>query len=734
MRTRPLCMVCLLFLIIQSLWLVYKSGDSLYEVPASSIFAEGEPTTVSVRGQVYHKSYTSNNQILYLRNNSVQDSKLLVYDKNFTDIPIGKTITIKGRTSCFSRARNPGNFDQALYYAKQDIYGAIWCDEICNVTGERDILMDTLYQIKMKWKQKLVRIMGDENGSVLSAMLLGEKNEMDEYVKELYQKNGISHVLAISGLHISFIGMGIYHLLRKGGMPYMIAGIMSVLALSGYVLMLGFSVSIMRAYIMLLLRIGADMSGRVYDMPTALALSATLTVLKQPLYLTDGGFWMSYGAIAGILYVLPALQKFFLTRNRQKAKHITFFRKQIHKLVDGAMVSVAVNIALFPIMLWFYYEFSVYSTLLNIIVVPLMSVLLGFGMAGSFLLMSVEPIGIFLLKVCDLILQFFETITLVGSRLPFASIVLGKPNIWEIFIYYVILLFIIVFGRKCKKKHICMLFLGSLLLFVYRPNGNLQVTMLDVGQGDGIFIKGPTGMTCLIDGGSSDVEELGKYRLEPYLKSQGVGTLDYVFVTHGDADHYSGIEEMIDRQAFGVVISNLVLPGNFKYDDELNMLAKKATQNGIRVLVIDEGESISGGNLYIKCVQPGKSDTKLQGNAGSMVLEIYCGAFSMLCTGDVEGDGEEILTKHLQKKTYHVLKVAHHGSKNSTTEEFLKTIQAEIALISAGVGNSYGHPHKETTERLQKAGYQIYETPKTGAITLIVKGNSLTISLLPYRL
>lgn len=734
MKTRPLCMVCLLFLIIQSLLLVYKSGNTLYEVPASSIFSKEEGTTVSIQGQVYHKSYTSNNQILYLKNNSVQDSKLLVYDKNFTDIPIGKTISIKGRTSGFSRARNPGNFDQALYYAKQDIYGAIWCDEICSITGERDILMDTLYQIKVKWKQNLIRVMGDENGPVLSAMLLGEKNEMDENVKELYQKNGISHVLAISGLHISFIGMGIYHLLRKRGTPYMIAGLMSVFVLSGYVLMLGFSVSIMRAYVMLLMRIGADMSGRVYDMSTSLALSAALTVLKQPLYLTDGGFWLSYGAIVGILYVLPALQNLFLKRNKEKTGHTTFTGRQFYKLVDGAMVSIAVNITLFPIMLWFYYEFSVYSTLLNIAVVPLMSVLLGFGMAGSILLMLAEPIGIFLLKGCDLILQFFETIALAGSRLPFASIVLGKPDIWKIFMYYVILLFLIVLAKKCRRKHIYILFIGGVLLFFCRPNGILQVTMLDVGQGDGIFIKSPTGMTCLIDGGSSDVEKLGKYRLEPYLKSQGVGTLDYVFVTHGDTDHYSGIQEMINRQAFGVVISNLVLPGNFKYDDELNMLAEEATENGIRVLVIDEGESISDGNFCIKCIQPGKNDAKLQGNAGSMILEVNCGSFSMLCTGDVEGDGEEMLIKRLQKKTYHVLKVAHHGSKNSTTEEFLKTIQAEIALISAGTGNSYGHPHKETTERLQKAGCQMYETKKNGAITLFVKGNSLTISLLPYRL
>lgn len=723
MKKRLLCTVCLLFLIIQSLLLVFKSGDSLFEVPASSVFFEDNGKTISVQGQVYQKSNTSNYQILYLKNNSVQDSKLLVYDKNFTNISIGQTVCLKGKTSRFERARNPGNFDRALYYARQDIYGAIWCDEITRITGERNFLMDTLCQLKLKWKQNLIHVMGEENGTVLSAMLIAEKSEMDEHIKELYQKNGISHVLAISGLHISFIGMGVYHIFRKAGANYVIAGFAAVVLLSVYVLLLGFGVSIMRAYVMLLLRIGADMCGRVYDMPTALLLAATLTVWKQPLYLTDGGFWMSYGAIAGILYVLPILQSIFRTQ-----------RKLLKKILDGALVSIAVNIALFPIMLWFYYEFSTYSTIFNMMIIPLMSVVLALGMAGSFLFIWIEPIGILCFRVCTLILEFFEMVTAMGSRLPFASIVLGKPSMWKIIVYYIVLFFIVIFAKQCRKKYIYLLFLCSLILLVWRPNEGLQITMMDVGQGDGIFMRSPTGQTYFIDGGSSDVEELGKYRIEPYLKSQGVGTLDYVFVTHGDTDHYSGIAEMLKRQLFGITIKRLVLSQNFNQDEELVDLATLALQCGTDVLVIKAGETISDGNTSITCIQPDTNDKALEGNASSLILEIESGTFSMLCTGDVEGDGETKLTERIKNKSYHVLKVSHHGSKNSTTEEFLENIHADIALISAGEGNLYGHPHKETIQRLEAEGCQIYQTKKSGAITLFVTLNSLTISSLPYRL
>ena len=733
MKTRPLCFVCLLFILIQSVLMIAKSGDSLYEFPASSIFYERQEKTLEITGQVYKKTNTSNYQVLYLKNNSISDSKILVYDETFTEIPIGKKITIRGSLGFFDKARNPGNFDQELYYARQKVYGYVWCKEILEICGEPNLLLEELYQFKLKWKTTLTDALGKKNGALLSAMLLGDKSEMDAEIKELYQKAGIGHILAISGLHISFIGLGIYKFIRKTGLGFWPSGLLAIGTLTLYAFMIGFSVSVFRAFLMLLLRIVADICGRVYDMLTALMLAAALTVFYQPLYLTDVGFWMSYGAILGILLVLPAMKQCFRCK-----------WWWLSSLFFGLLSSLAVNLMLFPILLWFYFEFPTYSLLLNIIVIPLMSLVLGFGMLGSFLMLFIPGIGIWCLKLCGLILELYECLSRQGNRLPMARMVFGKPEWWEVILYYVSLAFILlcIYGGNILKvkskyqkqmKYIWFTLGASVFFMSYRPHGNLTVTMLDVGQGDCIFLCGPEGNTYLIDGGSSDVEQVGKYRIEPFLKSQGVGEVDYVFLTHGDKDHYSGILGMLQRQEVGVRMRNLVLPANYKQDVALTELVGIARTVGVHTLVMHEGDCLYEGEgtnrevLQLTCLQPSVKDEKLIGNAGSLVLDITYGAFSMLCTGDVEAEGEEMLVKKLRGKDYDVLKVAHHGSKNSTSHEFLKVTKPEIALISAGKDNSYGHPHVETIKRLENAQNQVFYTMRSGLITLEVNKDKIAI-------
>lgn len=725
MKTRPLCFACLFFFVFQVMFLTVVSGKSIGDIPASSIFYDEKEKSVSLSGQVYKKTTTSNIQILYLKNTSTKDSHLLIYDENFIEIAIGQVITLQGTTSVFERARNPGNFDQRLYYAKQHLYGMVWCDQLLSISGEEQWLMEKLYQVKQQWKNRIVEGLGEKKGAVLTAMLLGERSDMEPEMKELYQKNGIGHILAISGLHISFIGLGVYKLIRKTGLDYIPSGLLAIGVLSLYVMMIGFSVSVIRAFVMLLFRVGADMSGRVYDMVTALSVAAAITVGSQPLYLADAGFLLSHGAILGILFVLPALEKLFPCRL---------------KLFSGCYASVAIQIMLFPILLWFYYEIPIYSVLLNVLVIPLMSVVLGAGMFGSLVGFVIWPVGKFCLQICGLVLSFFEMLSRAASRLPYATIVLGQPKLWKVMIYYfTLVIFVVVVLNHNKKKtlqrlQICACMVSCILftLMAYRGGGHLRITMLDVGQGDSIFLRGPKGKTYLIDGGSSDVDELGKYRMEPFLKSQGVGVLDYVFLTHGDTDHYSGVLEMLGRQDVGVRIRHLVLPENWIGDDALVKLVQVARQQGVVVAEMHAGQCLQEGEFEIQCIQPGKTDSFLNGNAGSLVLGVRFGRFSMLLTGDVEGKGEEFLTDRIKGQKFDILKVAHHGSKNSTSDLFLKTIRPKIALISSGANNSYGHPHKETIARLRDRGCKIFETAKNGAITFRTNGNSLTFHCFLY--
>ncbi len=714
--------MCLTFFIIRSILFVFISGENIVKIPASSVFAiPRHKAEVVVEGQVYKKLNTSKNQILYLKNNSLihdnksfEESNILIYDDSFSDVPIGKTIKLKGRLTSFEGARNPGNFDQQLYYAKQNIYGFVWCEKIVSVTGTNNQVGEWLYRFRRLWKNNLTEHMNGRNGAVLAAMLLSEKSAIEPDLKEQYQQAGISHVLAISGLHISFIGLGIYRILRKGGLPYLLSGILAMSVLTGYTLMIGFSVSVLRAYLMLLLRIGADIAGRVYDMLTAAMLSAAVLVAYQPLYLTDAAFYLSHGAILGIAIVLPEMKR-ILPCNRW---------------IQNSCAGIAINVAVFPVLLWFYYEFSLYSIFINLIIIPLMSVVLGLGMFGSLGCFLWEPIGKLLLWGCDLLLTLFDRLSQASCNLPMSHFTFGKPNWWEMVIYYMVLLGVLILSSQGKLKWrrmlgaLCVIF--SILIFIKFPNGKVKVTMIDVGQGDCIFVKGPKGNTYLIDGGSSDVKQVGKYRMEPFLKSQGVGKLDYVFVSHGDADHYIGIQEMIGRQNEGIRIRNLVLPANYQTDEELKTLAKEAVRQKINVVRIASGEKIREGDLQIQCLQPDTVKTFLEGNDGSMILELKFKKFDMLFTGDVEKEGEQQLLSHITKE-YDILKVAHHGSKNSTGEDFLKITRPQIAWISAGKDNSYGHPHEETLYRLQKIGCRVYQTMKYGAITVESDGDFIDI-------
>ena len=728
MKKRPLCMMCLCFLLIQCSLLLIMSGDSFVKIPASSIFLEHrQAENIQVQGQVYKKKNTSKNQILYLKNNSIlkqkssyYDSKILIYDDSYSKVRIGQTIRVRGTAKRFESAKNPGNFEQALYYARENIYGYLWCEEMVIIDGNENAYLESLHHVKSMWRKMILENMSDKNGPVLCAMLLGDRSEIETETKEIYQRSGISHILAISGLHISFIGLGIYHIFRKMKVPYLISGIVSIGILTLYVTMIGFSVSVLRAYIMLIFMMGADVTGRVYDLLTALAFSAVVTVAKQPLSFTDSAFYMSYGAILGIAILLPIWNKIIGEKK---------------KWLNSLWASLVINILLLPILLWFYFEVSVYSPAINMLVLPFMTWVLSFGMFGSLIGMFSVKVGTVTLKGCDLLLSFFEWIGRNGCKLPGARMVFGKPEWWQIVMYYIIL---VLFSCRVhyrynsnkilkERTNLFIFFVVSIMLFLKFPNNKLEITMVDVGQGDCIYMKGPKGNTYLIDGGSSDVEGVGKYRIEPFLKFMGNGKVDYVFVSHGDKDHYNGIVELIEREKLGVKIKNIVFPKCFEEDEALVKLANLASENGINVKVIDANQKILEGELMISCIQPDSSMKQLEGNENSMVLSVSFGKFDMLCTGDVELEGEERMIREISGHPYDVLKVSHHGSKNSTTEKFLDECRPRIALISVGEGNSYGHPHAETLERLKKYGCKILQTKDLGAITIETDGDLIDI-------
>lgn len=770
MKKRPLCLVILFFLFLQFIrveilqctkdQVVQMQGTMGNKINSGEVTSQAKSSEVTLTGIVTKQEQKKDYQILYLKNQQVivylkkdninqkqDDVKLSNIKSQNTEyiFKIGNEIQVKGELEFFDVPTNPGMFDQKFYYAKQGIHGCIWAEEIKKTSSKTLPLQEMLSQLKFHWKEQLIQVMGEKKGGILSAVLLGDKSELEPDLQELYRLSGIGHILAISGLHMSFLGVGLYGLLRRRGISFLTAGSIGILFLCLYTMMIGWGVSSMRALVMFIVRMGADISGRVYDGPTSLSLAALVIVGLQPMYLLDAGFLLSFGAVLGMQLVYPVLEAVWLPPRPKLlmvGEKLPPSYKIKRTLLKSLLASLSIHMMILPIMLYFYFEFPPYSMLLNLLVIPLMSWVLGAGIFGSAFLLAIPFVGEMLLKSCGIVLNWYEILCTQSFRLPFHRVVTGQPEKWKLFVYYTVLFGGLLFWNKRKQRQreedkrasvklqrteqgVVVLTL-LLLLLISRPKSGLEVTMLDIGQGDCIFLR-TKNVTCLIDGGSSDVGSVGKYRIEPFLKSQGVAVLDLVFISHGDADHMNGIEEMLERQEQGVRIRGLVLPPKSVWDEKLKTLAQLAQEHESKVYTMQQGEMLEMGSLSLECIQPEAESTLTPGNEASMVLSVAYEAFSMLCTGDAEGTGEAQMIQNLPKKNYTVLKVAHHGSKNSTKDTFLKVCSAPYALISAGRDNRYGHPHEETIQRLQADGSHVITTQEAGAIMLWTDGEKLHI-------
>lgn len=786
MKKRPLCAICILFLVIQSIRVLFSGVEEMQPSALEKVVSYGEKQ-VELAGTVYRIEEKKKVTAVFLKDSTVSvadqmlnESEILVYisqneTERPTEIKIGNRAAASGEAEVFEPARNPGNFDQKTYYLRQGIHVLVWAEQFRILSHDKKPVRQFLSEVRGRWNELLLRHLGDYYGGTMSAILLGEKSGLDAGMKTMYQKSGISHLLAISGLHMTFLGMGIYNLLRKAGCGFTISGLTGGVLLILYSLMIGAGVSSLRALIMFMVRIGAEITGRDYDLLTSLFLSAAILCFRQPLYLTDAGFQLSYGAILGLALFSPVFSEMFgcaqvSDRKRRLERRKTGRIARVQSkgftvllwILNGLSTSLAVNVFLLGPLLWFYFEVPPYSVFLNLIVIPVMPVAMGAGVAGSALSLMSDAAGGAVLQICGGVLRSYDQVCTWAGMLPCNRFVAGKPDAPWIVVYYLVLaglwiLFKYIAGKReqeeekrksgnkisNKSRKPCRLPGCAILSFAagmalvcrggFRLPDEAQVTVLDVGQGDGIHIRHDS-FNCLIDGGSSDISSVGTYRLEPYFLSQGVDTLDYVFVTHGDDDHISGVREMLENQTFGVKIRNLVMPPSEYHDEKLIELAQIAAKNGTRVSIMDSGDGITTGaaeeekGMVLTCIGPESGLEVEPGNETSLVLDLSFGEFDMLFTGDVEGSGEESLISSGLLRDYDVLKAAHHGSKNSGTEEFLQITAPEYAVISAGKDNRYGHPHAETLQRLNDAGCTVYSTQDNGAVMIRSDGVTMTIN------
>lgn len=623
---------------------------------------------------------------------------------------------------------NPGGFDYALYLRTLKINVIAYADKIYCVEKSKAIISKIsreLFILKESYLKRLSDTAGEETSSLMRAILFGEKYELDEEVIENFRESGIAHILAVSGLHIGIIYgfLNSVWVWKKNRIFFM--GVM--VFFTGYMFLASFSPSVVRAVFMIGLHMAAQLTNRRYDIVSAALLVVVIMLLKNPVILFNTGLQLSFLAVLSIAMILPLIRKIY----------------------NGVyLCSLAVQMGLVPYMIYMFNCFSPVAVLVNYPVALLAGIIVPTGVCAIILSQLCNPLfgvlSIIIREIGNLLIKISSVTTVDGLTVFY----LCSPHIWMLFTCY-LLMFVflseegrIILLRKGWKPVpgmiafiIIISFLSSLA--VSDPVKKSELLFIDVGQGDAVHLRVRNGVfgydglagtgvfthekNYLFDGGGSDSYNIGKSVLKPYLMKNGVRKLDGAFVTHLHTDHYKGIAELC-REG---MVDKLYLYEANKY--KINEITEETGLDKDSLIFLHQGDIVRFGNSsaeilwpesktdneYIKMIQDEENENDM-----SMIIKINHRNISALITGDIDETLMETLAKQL-KRTFSldadILKVPHHGSKYSWSEDFVDKVSPKYAVIQVGK-NNYGHPAQEIVDSYLKRGIKVLRNDRQGAV------------------
>ena len=786
-RNRLWVLLPLLFLFLGAAWAGqdrerWKGREAKAErISEAYVEVQGKVSSLEEVNGVLRLNLKGNQVWEYGKGGRNEDSRFLLpgilvtmkstFQMKEDELCLGQIVRIRGEAQPFSQARNPGEFDSKAYYQAQGLDCRLSGEELEMVNSDPSPLLEGLRRIRERGKEILYRYGEEDDAGIFTAAVLGDKGGISREIKTLYQKNGIAHLLAISGLHMSFVGIFLYRILRKAGLGYGGSGLAGTILIVLYGILTGGGPSVMRAVIMMSTGFFASYLGRTYDLLSAASMALLLLAVESPLLIAQGGVQLSFGAVFAIGGVSPVIERWI---GKEKP------------LAGTVSAALAIQMVTMPFLFYHFYQIPLYSLFLNLLVIPLMGGVLCSGFAVIFL-GNISPVmGVFAAGTGHYILALYEFLCRKVSQLPGYSLTFGRPGAERMMAYGFLMLAGLVLlavsgngqgeageenkaGEKAEKKKtearkketekgnevgkgktetkekenkkskekeisypgklLILFVIYCLCILVFKPGPvkGLEALFIDVGQGDGILLRTEK-FSVLVDGGSSSKKSLGEYTLEPCIKSLGVSVINYAFISHGDLDHLSGVEYLLES-CNDIRIQNLMLPYHGREDKSVIRLAELAGKRGTKVWYLTGGDKIQVGKLRITCIYPKESDVPENTNEESEVLKMDYGSCHMLFTGDMGEKGEERLLERPVEISMlgevNVLKTAHHGSKYSSSQAFLDVVKPRWAVISYGEGNSYGHPHEEVLDRLERQKAEVLKTGVSGAIRMWTDGEMI---------
>lgn len=682
-----------------------------------------------------------------------QSTQIYIEVKKEIKFQYGDKVRLQGEFRKGSEQRNTGGFDYQLYLKSIHIYGTLKVESYQKISSDNvNWIEKSINTIQLAMTENIEKVLEKEEEQIVKGLILGDTTVLEEELKEKFQIANISHVLAVSGMHIVYIVMGIEIVFKKWlgkrNVKYVV-----IIGLLFYMSLTGYTSSIVRAGIMGMMNIIAFLVYRKNDIWTSIAISLGIILIQNPYAITSVGLQLSYLGTIGIILFNKNIKQFLdnikWIKNNIQIKRSKRISKIVENLKDMISVTLSAQIMILPIMLYHFNMIGIYFVITNILVSimigPIMFLSIIFIFSSFIHLQISQFISVFLSIGIKSLIQISNL-----ANLPFSKIYVPTPSILYIIIYYIVMLvgnqIYMIYTTKYenstkrrvknlialmkyklyekKKKNFKIyrkileernvkafilrtykvIFLVLFFIGIYQFPRDLEIHFLDVGQGDSCFIVTPNHKTILIDGGgsTSNTFDVGKDTVIPYLLDKGYTKLDYVFISHFDQDHVGGILPVLEEFKVGQIFITKQGEKSENYETFLEIVEQK----NLKVQEVKMGEKITIGDVVFHILWPiEKQIEKNILNNNAMVMKLQYKGFGMLFTGDIEEVAEKkilsVYSDNLDSLKGTVLKVAHHGSKSSSTEEFLEAVSAKVAIIGVGENNMFGHPSNAVLERLQ---------------------------------